>query len=162
MPRRKNTRPTIIYWLLDTRPEIIAKGWLIGEPFYCGKTVDTTERRLHGHRADAATRPFGKVSARILECGDFVRIETMEIVPPDQDWCERERHWISVIRFSFPDSVNVSDGGSRSPGWVPTAEQIARTVAGTRRGRRARVMRALETLHCRANLPSLSQLLSDV
>lgn len=135
MPKVKNTRDTVIYWLLDTRPETMAAGWPLGEPFYCGKTVRSTAKRLVSHRSSAAHNPHGRVGARLLECGDFVRIETMEVVPPDQDWRERERHWIRLMRGSFPGAVNVSDGGDGPVGWVPNAEQRAK-MSDAGRGRK--------------------------
>lgn len=121
MPRCPNTRPTMIYWLVDTRTNT---------PFYCGKTVRTPEKRLWDHRAAAAKRPHGKVSACVVECGEFIRVQTIEIVAVEQDWRARERYWIAALRLLNPDCANVSDGGDGSPGWVPGAEWRAKRSAG--------------------------------
>lgn len=122
MPRRPSTRPTLIYWLVDMRPSVLATH-PAGYPFYCGKTVDTVAQRLRGHRKDALKHPDRKLTSRLFACGEHIRIVTVEVVPIDGDWAERERSWIRVLRFSFPDNANSADGGA---GWVPSAEQRAR------------------------------------
>lgn len=122
MPRRRNDKPTSIYWLIDMRPEIIAAGWHSGYPFYCGKTVIPVEWRLTDHIRLIKKYPNRKVSQRLTLCGDHVRVETMEVVPPDASWSAREKHWIKILRFSFPDNCNVAEGGGGCPGWVPTEE----------------------------------------
>lgn len=122
MPRRPNTKPTNIYWLIDTRPETIASGWPIGKPFYCGKTVKTPEARLGEHRQDARRHSTRKASVAITAVGDFIAVRTMEIVPVSSDWCDRERHWIKLIRHLNPDCVNSADGGSGVPGWIAPPE----------------------------------------
>lgn len=164
MPRQKNTKPTFVYWLFDMRSDkidSIAPGW--GEPFYAGKTVSDPDKRLYGHRSDAVIKPFGKVSSRIVECGDFIRIQTMEIVSADQDWCERERYWISTGQSLYPGKfVNVSAGGTGTPGIIQTPEWRANITAGKRRAKRARIKRQLQIFHGRARVPSLSSLLNDL
>lgn len=126
MPRRKNTKPTAIYWLLDIRPEVIASGQVQGQPFYAGKTVQKTETRLKRHLYAAVKKPYGKVGARILECGEHVRIATLEIVPVEGDWVAREKHWIAFSRRLYPDiMVNVTEGGQGSPGVIPSAKALA-------------------------------------
>jgi hypothetical protein len=126
--RRKNTRRTFIYWLVDVRPETIAAGWSAGQPFYCGKTVSDPEERLRTHKYIAlhTERP---VSSVIRECGDNIRIEIMEVVAPEKDWCERERHWIKILRFSFTNVTNVTDGGDGAPGNIHGAESRAKMSA---------------------------------
>lgn len=111
--RKKNTRPTQIYWLVDTRT---------GLPFYCGKTVGLLERRLIGHCSRAKTHPNRLVSKRILECGEHIRIQLIETVPANIDWVERERKWIGVLRANFTDTANTSDGGEGTPGVIHTIE----------------------------------------
>lgn len=119
MPRQKNTRPTLIYWLVDMCPETIAAGWPQGKPFYCGKTVETPDRRLRAHLQTTKTEPTRPVCKYLLECGDHIRIRIMETVPPESDWCERERWWIYTLRTLYPGATNSADGGSGAPGWVP-------------------------------------------
>lgn len=118
--RRKNERPTVIYWLVDTRTNT---------PFYCGKTVQSVEQRLEQHRIAALRYPSRLISHFISGCGEHIRIEIMEIVPADKDWCERERHWIKILRFSFPNNANTSDGGEGAPGVIATAETRAKLSA---------------------------------
>lgn len=121
MPRQKNTRPTLIYWLLDVRPETIAAGWSSGQPFYCGKTVYDVGFRLRNHHRAAVLQPHRPISKKLIECGDQVRWQIMETVPANNDWAQRERYWIRLLRHSFP-AVNVSDGGDGPTGWIPGAE----------------------------------------
>lgn len=127
MPRTKNTRDTLIYWILDTRPEKMVK-WPFGEPFYCGKTVARPNTRLSGHRRNALLWPGRETSKRILECGEHLTLKIMETVPIGSDWTTREKHWIKILRFSF-DATNIADGGSGVPGYVQSAEAIAKTRA---------------------------------
>lgn len=130
MPRRKNTRPTKIYWLYDMRPETMALGWIDGLPFYCGKTVFNVSDRLAGHRFDAKKAPTRPVCQWILAVGAFLRAQTVEVVPIEANWAKRERAWIKTLRAINPDCANVSEGGTGSPGYVFTAEVRARHRAG--------------------------------
>lgn len=107
------------------RPEMIATGHSDGKPFYCGKTVKIPERRLDQHRH----RRTSRVGARLQECGNFVRIKTVEIVPIEQDWIARERFWIRTLRLFHPDCLNVSDGGEGPAGVIYSAEVRARMSA---------------------------------
>lgn len=120
-----HSRQTLIYWLVDMRPEIVAKGQTGGYPFYCGKTVATARKRLWYHFQVCPSNPGRPVCARLLLCGkEFVRIQIMEIVPAGGDWVAREKHWISILRFSFPDNCNACDGGSGSVGYIPSEQTI--------------------------------------
>lgn len=126
MPRQKSIRPTFIYWLVDMRPETIASGYASGYPFYCGKTVKRPVARLWSHFGHARREPLRPVCARLNRCGErFVRMIVVETVPHFGDWNERERHWIRLLRFSFPDNANLSDGGDGSPGLILSAERRA-------------------------------------
>lgn len=130
MPRQKNTRPTSIYWLIDIRPETIATGWLQGLPFYCGKTVAKPQRRLRGHFSDAKRYPYKPVARRLHACGEQIRITVLETVASDKDWEARERHWIKFSRRLFPEVMtNVSDGGGGAPGFIQSAETVAKKNA---------------------------------
>lgn len=114
MRRRKNTRLTFIYWLVDTRT---------GVPFYCGKTVLTPKHRLLTHRYDAR-KGTTRVNIKVRECGEHVRIDTVEVVPVGGDWGSREKHWIAVLREQHPaEYCNTVNGGAGCPGRIPTAEQ---------------------------------------
>lgn len=127
MARRPETRPTLIYWLIDMRPETIAAGWHSGYPFYCGKTVVLPIRRLVQHRHTAVEYPRRQLSVAIRECGEHVRVQTMEVISPEIDWRARERYWIELLKFSFPErNANVSKGGDGCPGFVHRPESIAK------------------------------------
>jgi hypothetical protein len=128
MPRCKKSLPTSIYWLLDVRPETLIT-WPNGKPFYCGKTVAPVNERLSDHKYTAIKFPRRPVSRRLAECGDFVRIHVVEVVPADGDWVESERRWIVQIRHMFPESVNVSLGGDGPAGMIHSAETRARMSA---------------------------------
>lgn len=126
MPRAPNTKPTSIYWLIDIRPETVASGWSSGKPFYCGKTVSSAARRLQSHVYTARQWPKRKLSLALQDVGCGFAMRIMEVVPHETDWCERERHWIKMLRHLNPDCANVSDGGQGPPGYVPTAEHRAK------------------------------------
>jgi hypothetical protein len=115
--RRKNTRPTFIYWLLDIRPETIAAGWPAGCPFYCGKSV-RPNLRLGEHKKAAARGGALPVHGAVRDSGKFLILQAMETVPADGDWVAREKSWIRTLRHFNPDCANVADGGSGAPGFV--------------------------------------------
>jgi hypothetical protein len=127
-------RSTNIYWLIDVRPETIASGWPIGKPFYCGKTVNSAHQRRLDHKYEAA-KGTRKIHARVRECGENFRIQVMEIVPPGVDWSAREKHWIYLLRGSFPDNCNSADGGAGAPGRIVTEETRAKISAASKRQR---------------------------
>jgi hypothetical protein len=118
MPRKPNTRPTNIYWLYDMRSETIAVFGPRGQPFYCGKTVYAPERRFCNHRHEVSKHPNRPISRRIVECGPYVRVSTIEIVPVGDNWVDREQWWIRALRLVNPLCVNVSAGGQGVPGMV--------------------------------------------
>lgn len=132
MPKRKPTKPTNIYWLYDMRPEKVAVYGELGEPFYCGKTIFSAERRLRDHIFRAKTRPTGRISARLLECETFVVSRIVEVVPADQSWAQRERYWIRTLRSLNPNCVNIGEGGTGTSGFVFTAVQRERVSRGNR------------------------------
>jgi hypothetical protein len=121
MPRQPNTRPTSIYWLSDTR---------MGVPFYCGKTVRKPSVRFARHLLDSPKWPNRKSAARIVECGAFIGIEIVEVVPACDDWAFREKAWIAELRRINPDCVNESDGGEGIPGYIHSADRRAKISAG--------------------------------
>lgn len=127
MPRIQNVRAVLIYWILDTRPEKMAI-WPGGEPFYCGKTVQTPNKRLQEHRFTASLYPNRPTSKRIVECGKHLTLIIVETVPPGENWVARETHWIKILRFSF-GGTNISDGGTGVPGYVQSAAAIAKSRA---------------------------------
>ncbi len=132
MPKQKPTKPTNIYWLYDLRPEKVAVYGESGEPFYCGKTIFSANRRLKDHIFRAKTRPTGRISARLMECETFVVSRVVEVVPVGQSWVQRERHWISELRALNPNCVNVGEGGTGTSGFVFTTEQRERVSRGNR------------------------------
>jgi group I intron endonuclease len=119
MSRIPNTRPTSIYWLIDTRDDI---------PFYCGKTVNSLPARVKTHKYEAknGTRPVHK---KVRECGNEFRIHLMETVPVEDDWNARESRWIDILRQTNPNCCNVASGGAGAPGWIPSAETRAKLSA---------------------------------
>lgn len=132
MARRRNDRPTVIYWLVDMRPEILSR-WPEGLPFYCGKTVLGIKVRFNLHLSDA--RRINRPSAlRLRECNGYVRIQIVETVAPDGDWIEAEKRWISALRSKFPESVNVTSGGQGAPGNIHTDATRAK-ISATKKGK---------------------------
>lgn len=128
MPRNSNARPTLIYWLFDTRPETLVT-WPNGRPFYCGKTVEGAKVRLKNHRSVARKYPNRPISQHLNACGIHVRIQIMEIVPASCDWSNRERFFISTIRLLYPGGANTTDGGEGAPGLVQSREHRAKLSA---------------------------------
>lgn len=129
MPRRPVSTPTLIYWLVDTRPETIANGWSNGYPFYCGKTIFTAQKRLTEHRHGAKQHPHRAIAAWIRGCGKHIRVQTMETVQADGDWSERERYWIATLRLLWPLCANTTLGGQGAPGLIHSRESIERRLA---------------------------------
>jgi hypothetical protein len=103
------SKTVFIYWLLDVRPEMIAAGYHSGYPFYCGKALDPS-KRLKQH-VGAAQYDDSKKSRRIVACGSFLRVHVVETILPGCNWEVREKSWIRLIRFCFPDNCNISAGG---------------------------------------------------
>lgn len=122
MPRRPNARPTNIYWLIDMRSETISTDWPNGKPFYCGKTVQSATKRLTGHRLTAVHFPTRRISQALIECGQYVRVHVVEVVPSTHDWAMRERSWISILRYVNPSCANVSNGGDGAVGMIHSDE----------------------------------------
>lgn len=122
--RKPNARPTVIYWLVDARTNT---------PFYCGKTVFSPQHRLRKHLADM-NRYDRPVSLRLRNCCGNVRIVVMETVPANRDWVVREKRWIELLRFSFPDCANITEGGQGPAGFIPSPETRAK-LSKARKGR---------------------------
>lgn len=131
MPRIPNTRPTAIYWLYDTRPETLI-AWPNGRPFYCGKTVHDVSRRLRQHEYDAC-RCDRRVSKWMTLCRGFVRLETVEIVQPGDNWRAREQFWVQTIRVLHGADANMSNGGEGAAGLVFSPEHRAKIAEACRR-----------------------------
>lgn len=115
MIRRKETRPTSIYWLVDNRHSV---------PFYCGKTVLSLDHRLACHKREAA-KGTRRVHVKMRDCGNSVSIHQVELVPIEGDWSVREKRWIFLLRHMNPDCCNTADGGAGATGRIVTAEQRA-------------------------------------
>lgn len=126
MPRRINSRATAIYWLIDRRPETIAKGWSDGCPFYCGKTVYDLEWRLKQHKFSIKRKPDREISKALIRCGDHVSIELIELVPVSESWVQREQHWIAFGRAFYPYMANTVNGGQGALGLVISADTKAK------------------------------------
>lgn len=147
MPQQKNTKPTSIYWLFDMRPETLVE-YPNGRPFYCGKTVKDATARLVKHRAVARECPHRPIATWLNECGDYVRVQVMEIVSAGDDWAARERHWIATLRLLYPGCANVTDGGQGAPGVIPSQsrrEKVRAALTGKKHSpeRRARFSAAM-------------------
>lgn len=116
--RRPITRPTSIYWLIDSRTN---------EPFYCGKTVLPLHQRLANHKYEAAHGDRA-VHRRVRACGEQFSIHLVETVPAGGDWGEREKRWIYVLRQAFDNVCNTADGGAGTPGRVVSPETRAKII----------------------------------
>jgi hypothetical protein len=119
MAHRPHTRPTSIYWLVDTRTNV---------PFYCGKTVLPLQKRLICHLYEAA-QGTRRVHAKVRECGGHLRIHLMETVPTDGDWGAREKRWIFLLRETNPEACNTANGGAGAPGRIVSEETRAKMSA---------------------------------
>lgn len=133
MPRRPNTRPTTIYWLIDVRPETLAEH-PNGKPFYCGKTIKRPIDRLTDHRGDARRYSKRPISKRLIDCGDHVRIDIVDIVPIGVSWAEIERFWIATLRHFHPDCLNISIGGDGAPGLIQS-DAVRAKLSADRKGK---------------------------
>lgn len=131
MPRRLEMRPTTIYWLEDCRPETLRR-WPNGKPFYCGKTVHSPEKRFEQHRYQATISPHKKMSKHILACEPHIRVRTMEVVPPNGNWEEREKWWIYTLRLLWPQCFNVASGGQGASGTIHSRQARANMKRGQR------------------------------
>lgn len=120
MARKKNTRATSIYWLVDSRT---------GTPFYCGKTVLTPAHRFASHKRESANGGDRPLHHKIRECGEHVTLHIMETVPASGNWAERERRWILLLRHTNPNACNLSDGGDGAPGLIISPETRAKLSA---------------------------------
>lgn len=87
-------------------------------PFYCGKTVQPPEKRLREHRYAAANRPHGLVGQFVIDCAASIRVHTVEVVPAADDWIQREKHWIAILRKLNPNCANITEGGTGTPGYI--------------------------------------------
>lgn len=137
--RRPNTRPTSIYWLIDTRT---------GTPFYCGKTVLALSLRLSAHKQEAK-RGSRSVHRKVRECCDHIEIRVVETVPVDEDWGAREKNWIAILRERHPaDACNSADGGAGVPGRI-VSEETRRKLSARFKGK------STHTLETRAKLSAI-------
>jgi hypothetical protein len=148
MPRQKNTRPTNIYWLCDSRPEMVKMFGPGGHPFYCGKTV-VPDGRLNTHRHNARKYPDRYHSVRVTRCGEHLTMRIIDIVSAEDDWCARECFWIATIRLLYPGGTNIAKGGQGAPGWIPSIEfrekaRIARVARNKSPEARAKTSAALK------------------
>lgn len=140
MPRQKNTRPTSIYWLYDSRT---------GIPFYCGKTVESVSERLTNHKREAIKKPHRALSKKLIELDKYVTHKIMELIAPADDWAARERYWITVLRRLYPSCLNISAGGAGVPGLIHTTQtrekfRAARTGKALSPSTRAKLSAALK------------------
>jgi hypothetical protein len=117
MPRKPNTKPTTIYWLVDVRPETLTTR-PNGLPFYCGKTIQAPHERLKRHKNAAERFPGRAISQRLAACANHVRIHVVEIVSTSDDWSDKEKRWIELLRATFPGVVNTTNGGQGAPGLI--------------------------------------------
>lgn len=116
--RRKNDRPTVIYWLFDMRPEMLGDRGL-GTPFYCGKTVNDLNERLYGHKHDATRHLNRPTAVRVNACAGQIRIQQMATIAAGEDWIAAEKLWIGTLRLLYPNSAtNTTAGGQGAPGLV--------------------------------------------
>ena len=101
MNDEQDARPTLIYRLIDPRD---------GRIRYIGKTVETLNDRLSNHLYTKENNQRGNWIRLVLRDGYKPVIESIEIVPPDEDWKAREIYWIKWHRDNGFDLVNATDG----------------------------------------------------
>lgn len=123
--------PTMIYLLIDIRPETIAKGWPNGFPFYCGKTTHRNATHLLTVGSARTPRPNDKNSHRLPDlwiraCGPHIQMKVMRVVPVGGDWVTPHRNYIRWLRTNFPGGANITDGGPGPTGYQWSAEQLKR------------------------------------
>ncbi len=109
---------------------------------YVGKAVNI-EKRFAGHlweekRTDRKTRWIKSLK----QLGLKPILETLEIIQDsdDNDWQERERFWITYLRFLGCRLTNLEIGGIG--GGAPSPETIAKRVAKTKGQKRSDEARA--------------------
>lgn len=135
--------PTVIYLLVDTRPETIAKGWSNGFPFYCGRARYRYVSHILVVGSTTTPRPTNRKSDRlpdrwIRDCGQHIRMQVMRVVPAGGDWETAHRDYIRWMRTNFPGGANITDGWTGPLGYRWTDEQLEQ-----RRVRRFRTKRQL-------------------
>jgi len=135
--------PTVIYLLVDIRPETIAKGWSNGFPFYCGRASYRYVSHILVVGSITTPRPTNRKSNRLPDrwiraCGRHIRMQVMRVIPPGGDWATAHRDYIRWLQTNFPGGANITDGGTGPLGYRWTDEQLEQ-----RRVRRFRTKRQL-------------------
>lgn len=129
MGKPKDTRPTFIYVLKDTKT---------GEIRYVGQTVYTLEKRLAGHLREKNKNYKCNWIKSLKNDGVIPAIVLIQEVPYYDDWQYWERFWIKLYRDLGCKLVNTTDGGEGTSGYIQSAEHIAkRTAPGPNRKRTA-------------------------
>lgn len=88
-------------------------------PRYVGKTMNWLNHRYRAHLSEARrgkNRPVNRWIRKLLQSGKEPALIWLENVKPNQDWQERESHWISKFREEGADLLNLTDGGEGIPG----------------------------------------------
>lgn len=111
MPKASATRSKKVYALLDPRfdPPVVC---------YVGCTGGSTDARLSAHITEAShfvnEAPKDEWLRDLIGQGLEPMLLVLERLTPDEDWEEREKHWIA--RHQGPHLTNVAKGGRGSPG----------------------------------------------
>ena len=133
---------TTIYWLIDIRPKTLRRGYRSGYPFYCGMTTKAPADALWQIQNVYPLLKYQQaLSQRIKECGRFIQLHVVEIVPADGYPNERRKHWTNILRFSFPECVNASIGRPKK-----NKPQEKRKVASLRQKRIQDHLKRLEAV----------------
>jgi len=105
---------------------------------YVGKSQYLPGRRLTAHIQDAkagGTRPVANWIRGIVRHQLRPIIETIETVPSDRDWAERERYWIAEYRRLGARLLNLTSGGEGLAGHAFAGTKHAQKIsASLRRG----------------------------
>lgn len=128
-PNQKAFLPVNIYVLRDPRDQAIR---------YVGKTVKKLRERLDVHLSSSKLYKRRHVChwiCQLLKLDIRPIIESLEVVPPEDNWQSREQFWIKKLRDDGNRLTNLTDGGE---GWhgLRHSEETKRKIGNAHRGRK--------------------------
>lgn len=122
-PRKGVGKPTYIYGLVDPSTHQLR---------YVGKSVLSPARRLSVHKWRAVREGKKRHSmawiASLLAAGCEPEAFTIEVVPENEDWVEREQFWIAYFRSLGCNLCNHTIGGEGQTGYKQPAEMVEKRV----------------------------------